>query len=1338
MHQKPNRWQFASRVAAGLVVALLVACVSHSLAAHDKPTTWRVPLTVTTPLRQPNVPFDPHIDFAELIEEAGVEGVLDLNSIRIKNIATQQCVPYTLREDFADGDRGRLEWVIADPQHKRFEIQFQVVAGRRPRDPAAYTPPIGNGDLLRYNAAEPRPVALIYPSRLVDLNGDGKQDLAGCWNYAYRPGVPWDGFVYYPRVGDPEQFQFGDRTRIRFVSDDESAVLDPLPYLYMHGDFADFDGDGLVDLVFSPSKEQKLYIFLNVGRTDADGTVLFRRETIVERDTPDWWPCRVVDLDGDDRLDLMVGSTYLRNRSRQGWPMELEPGIALDAGRNPTFLDVDSDGRTDAVCLLESPSASAPSYRIGWRRNLGGDAFRFADAEPLEDVNAMSCNDVMAVRDAGRLGVLVEHDAWQSISFYELQRPVNGAPRFRHAGRAQSISAVMSLSDQAWPCLCDWDADGDLDMLVGGGFGWPRIVRNEGTAERPAFAEPELILSEGEPIRILRDDVLGGQHWHNMGYPYPEFVDWDADGRNDLVVPNETNRIFWYRNVGTAQQPKFGPRQPILCDGFPDSRESRRRSAELAADESVPNSPYPLEADRPFFWRTGAALADFNGDGFVDFVTHDGATRQATLFAQYRDDDGSLRLKKDRVLRLNDGRAITDAIVNRSASWTESFRCADWDGDGLFDLFYSLAGAHSGIQDNGSIYLLRNCGTRTSPEFEPPVTMRCFGEPIRITSHGPHPWVGDFDGDGGIDMVACVEWSVYPFYRHAALVMPQRPNFELGAVRSGEPAQPADRREPRVVFNDDAQMLSEAPLEGTSDFVKAWLDKEIKAVSFSTYVFLAATPDVCTFDTRVGETYGDRFGPGYSGGWAPGIRGLRAEGTDALRLVCEHMHAQGKEVLAAIRMSDTHHRSLSRDEPLCPQFALKNPQFVIKQPDGRTNETALDYSHHEVRAHRLSIMREIAEGYDVDGLELNFVRWAKHFPRDRGREKAPIMTKYIGRIREMLDAAAYKKKRERLTLGVRVPESLEACRLAGVDVEEWVRQGWIDYIVISTWNNTDPQLPVDEFTRFAKPAGVDTIVVMGNMIGSIYGGPPSVLDRPAAMSAKHQSEGYLGMLITESEARGAAANYYAWGADSISFWNVGIHFGGEATAAPEQQARIARWTQAVRSQESVFAGPRCYRYLPMGKGISSRKPPRRNYPWYEEGRSPLGHVNSPVLTFDPDHFGKRLIFPFRMADGRSGEQLQGRLTFWIYYLSENDKIVVDINGDRVDPARIKRTPAGERRGGLPGLRFDISLADCPPFCGDNELGLTLQSAVEGAPKPYMEELEVVVLDADGRKPIGHE
>ncbi len=133
-----------------------------------------------------------------------------------------------------------------------------------------------------------------------------------------------------------------------------------------------------------------------------------------------------------------------------------------------------------------------------------------------------------------------------------------------------------------------------------------------------------------------------------------------------------------------------------------------------------------------------------------------------------------------------------------------------------------------------------------------------------------------------------------------------------------------------------------------------------------------------------------------------------------------------------------------------------------------------------------------------------------------------------------------------------------------------------------------------------------------------------------------------------------------------------------------------------------------------------------NYAWYDEGGSPLGRTNSPVLTFAADQRGNRLTFPFRMADGRDGGKLEGTLTFWVYHLRNSDALTVDVNGRPVERTKIQRFPTGQRRGGLPGLRFEIPLADCAPFRGDNELGLTLTSPTDHQQPPYMEELEITV------------
>jgi hypothetical protein len=208
----------------------------------------RLRLTVTTPLSYPHTPLDPTIDFPEWIRQAEVAGVLDPNSIEVHNTATDQTVPHAISEDFAYGDKGRVEFVIADPSHTTLEIRWKTAAERPPLRPQRFAPQAGVGDLLRYNAGHPRPITVPYSPGLHDLNGDGQLDLTGTWNYAYRPGWPWDGVVcsiYLLR-------NVGTKTESRFASPETLRCFGEPIRVTNHGPHpwpGDFDGDGLPDLI---------------------------------------------------------------------------------------------------------------------------------------------------------------------------------------------------------------------------------------------------------------------------------------------------------------------------------------------------------------------------------------------------------------------------------------------------------------------------------------------------------------------------------------------------------------------------------------------------------------------------------------------------------------------------------------------------------------------------------------------------------------------------------------------------------------------------------------------------------------------------------------------------------------------------------------------------------------------------------------------------------------------------------------------------------------------------------------------------------------------------------
>ena len=93
--------------------------------------TYQFLLTVTSELPFPNVPMDPVVDFAQLMADADIPGFFDPNSVSVVDSKTGQTVPHALSDDFAYGDKGRVEWVIRDPSHTLYQVCFRTAPPNR-------------------------------------------------------------------------------------------------------------------------------------------------------------------------------------------------------------------------------------------------------------------------------------------------------------------------------------------------------------------------------------------------------------------------------------------------------------------------------------------------------------------------------------------------------------------------------------------------------------------------------------------------------------------------------------------------------------------------------------------------------------------------------------------------------------------------------------------------------------------------------------------------------------------------------------------------------------------------------------------------------------------------------------------------------------------------------------------------------------------------------------------------------------------------------------------------------------------------------------------------------
>ena len=124
-----------------------------------------------------------------------------------------------------------------------------------------------------------------------------------------------------------------------------------------------------------------------------------------------------------------------------------------------------------------------------------------------------------------------------------------------------------------------------------------------------------------------------------------------------------------------------------------------------------------------------------------------------------------------------------------------------------------------------------------------------------------------------------------------------------------------------------------------------------------------------------------------------------------------------------------------------------------------------------------------------------------------------MMTDLVRRIREMTELEG-EKRGEPILFAVRVPDSVEYCKAIGIDIEEWLSEGLIDIMIVSSYI----QLNNWEYS-----------VTLGHKYGvKVY---PSLdetrIQDQEARALRDSLEGY----------RGRAMNVWSSGADGIFLFN---------------------------------------------------------------------------------------------------------------------------------------------------------------------------------------------------------
>ena len=278
--------------------------------------------------------------------------------------------------------------------------------------------------------------------------------------------------------------------------------------------------------------------------------------------------------------------------------------------------------------------------------------------------------------------------------------------------------------------LADWNGDGLVDILGGFHGGGLIVYPNLGSHEKPRFAAARLVFEDG------------GLPLDNGGQTAPLVVDWDGDGRQDLIVGGEWNRQIFYRNVGTQSEPRLRFRSFLEADG---------RLLELPCSPSPETQPhFTYTRDYYAVWEA----CDWDGDGDLDLLGGGYVTGRIYFYENVGRDARGLPTLHARGPIEADG-AVLDTV------WCASPCAADFDGDGDLDLMSGSMAMHAGgdasSAENFLIYW-ENTGTRTRPQL----TRRPFPATARFRSGSlATPRAADLDGDGDLDLVVSAGPYIY-------------------------------------------------------------------------------------------------------------------------------------------------------------------------------------------------------------------------------------------------------------------------------------------------------------------------------------------------------------------------------------------------------------------------------------------------------------------------------------------------------------------------------------------------------------------------------------------------
>ena len=482
----------------------------------------------------------------------------------------------------------------------------------------------------------------------------------------------------------------------------------------------------------------------------------------------------------------------------------------------------------------------------------------------------------------------------------------------------------------------------------------------------------------------------------------------------------------------------------------------------------------------------------------------------------------------------------------------------------------------------------------------------------------------------------------------------------------------AVRRPRRVIFNNDGNdaFVTDAPAT-REGFLSVRMD-HFAGCGVDSVFYCTTMSSVFTHDSKVLQVLTARAGNLKNNRTGA----LLSMGTDPLRLAIETCRKHDTEVFWSLRMNDIHDNWFGQ---LRAQWKQKHPELVMGSPadaarydirDPRQIWTLADYQRREVRELMVRAVAEVLEKYDVDGIELDFLRHVCYFKETRLYQPVmpahrDLLTDLVRQVREAVLAAS-RRKGKPVLLSARVLQTMALNQRFGLDLAQWVGRGYLDFVTVGGGFDpfTSPGKELVDWCHARDVPAYGCITREGLRQGG-WSGPPI----PHSELSEMSKESWLG----------AAANTWALGVDGIMTFNLFPSLPGtpETTLAREVWREIGQ-PKNLAGKDKLFCIEHLHDddYCWMIRSVS------------REGRLPVSVSKGATVT--------RVLPVADDIPGLANRMRKLRLRLYLDHFQEPDKVSVRING-------VKLAAMPEQPQWLG--------ADVPPHVmrrGPNELAITFE------------------------------